>query len=78
MPENPDFTPRQKREIDLLLAYARMVRGAQVGIAALGAYLATVENRGWPAFLIGIAIALWMQTQLPALPPWLEKQRPKD
>jgi len=76
--DQPGLTPAQRREIAALLAQGYAIRGLQMFLVALGAGLAVFDGRGWPAFLIGLALAAWMQTQLPALPPWLEKQRPQD
>lgn len=74
----PELTPAQRREIDGLVMQGWAVRGVQIFIAGLGAYLAYFEGRGWPAFLIGLALAAWMQTQLPAAPKWAEELRDKN
>lgn len=65
----------QKRVIHALMVQAWTIRTLQAFIVGLGAYMAAFDGRGWPAFLIGVALAAWFQTQLPALPEWAEKLR---
>ena len=65
----------QKRLIRALMVQAWTIRTLQIFIAGLGAYMAAFGGRGWPALLIGIALAAWFQTQLPAMPEWAEKLR---
>jgi len=74
----PGLTEKQRREVAALNLQAWTVRGVQLAVVLLGAGLAVFDGRGWPAFVIGCALAVWMQTQLPALPAWAEKLRPDD
>lgn len=69
----PVLTLEQQSELDSLVAQGHALRGVQIFIAGLGGYLAIFEGRGWPAFLIGLALAAWMQTQLPHAPPWAQQ-----
>jgi hypothetical protein len=76
-PEQRQFTPDQQKEIAAIHLHIAGVRGMQLFIIGLGAYLAHYGGRGWPSFIIGVCLAIWMQFQMPVLPEWLEKHRPK-
>lgn len=78
MNDKPEFTESERREIAALSMQGGVVRGLQIFIIGLGAYLAVFEGRGWPSFVIGCGLALWIQTKLPILPAWLERLRPRD
>lgn len=69
------LSTEQRRVVNALLVQAWSIRGLQIFIAGMGAYMAAFGGRGWPAFLIGLALAAWLQTQLPPLPDWAKKMR---
>lgn len=77
-PTRPELTAKQQRTVHELNLQAFSVRGIQAFIMGLASYLAMFEGRGWPAFIIGGLLALWMESSLPALPPWLDRMRPDD
>ena len=80
MPKRPDLnnlTPDQKHKIQSLVQEGQMIRGLQIGVIIFATIVAIFDGRGWPAFFIGIAAAVWMQTKLPIRPAWLEKYRPE-
>lgn len=72
------LTPEQRRIVDALNCQAWAVRGLQIFIVGLAVYLTVFDGRGWPAFIIGLLLAVWLQTQLPALPSWAEELRKKN
>lgn len=74
----PELTPAKRRTVAGLLLQAFVIHGVQLFVMGLGVYLAWAERRGWPPVVIAGGLALWMQTQLPTLPPWLERMRPND
>jgi hypothetical protein len=77
-PTRPELTDKQKRTVGALILQAFAVRGVQVFVAGLSVYLAWAEKRGWPPIIIGGLLVAWIETQLPALPLWLDRMRPDD
>lgn len=73
-----ELTAAQRREVTVLRLNAFSMRGLQVFFVGLGAYLAAIDGRGWPSFVIGLGIAAWFQCLLPVLPRWLDKMRPPE
>lgn len=77
--DKPEFTDKQRADIERAKRHIALVRGMQAGILALSIYLAVAEQRGIAAVLIGIAIAACYQAAaMPVLPRWMEKHRPDD
>ena len=77
-PTRPEMTAKQKHTVGALILQAFAVRGVQLFVIGLALYLAIAERRGWPAVVIGGGLALWIESQLPALPLWLDKMRSDD
>jgi hypothetical protein len=72
------LTKRQRSTVYRLNSEAWAVRGVQMFVVGLGAYLAICKGRGWPALIIACLLALYFNAYLPALPLWLEERRPSD
>lgn len=72
-----DLTREETDELSALVIQGWAIRGVQLFIVGLGAYLAYFGGRGWPAFIIGCGLAVWLQTQLPIAPAWTDRFRKK-
>jgi hypothetical protein len=77
-PSPPELTSSQRRQAGRALFAGLMVRGLQLWFCGWGAWLALFGGRGWVAFLVAALCAAYLQTCLPTLPDWAEKQRPDD
>jgi len=79
MTDKKELTPAQRAEVKALHTRLGAIRGVQIAVIAGGAALAIFDGRGWPAFVIGLGMAVYIECcALPVLPAWLEKLRPDD
>jgi len=73
-----NFAPDQLRKIQYLHAQVVIVRVTQLIFIVWFGADAIFSDGGRAVIILGIVMVSWLQTQLPVLPPWLEKYRPKD
>jgi len=71
------FTDDEKLQIAILRVHVGFVRGIQIFILAAGIYFAIFGGRGWVSVICALILVAWLQSQMPELPPWLERYIPK-